>query len=190
LLAAVPDSRSPEAARFARADRPGPRPALPPQEEEPAPAAGAAAAAEARREALERVAQALEMLRSEAARLAEQARADALEIGFQVARQILETEVRASPEPLFALVKAALRRTGDSRRVSLRLSPDDAARIQTDAGRAAMEGITAARVEVFPDPSLQPGDCLVETDYGRIDGRLETRLGELKRAVEAAEGAA
>jgi flagellar biosynthesis/type III secretory pathway protein FliH len=193
FLAAVSDARSPEAARFGRADRPAPRPQARPPGEEPGEDAGTAAvaAAEARREALDRVAGALETLRAQASRLAEQARADALEIGFQVARKILETEIRTSPEPLFALVRSALRRAGDSRRIALRLAPDDAARIQGDEGRAALEGMTAARVEVFPDPSLQPGDCLVETDYGRIDGRLETRLGELQRAIDAAaEGAA
>jgi flagellar assembly protein FliH len=192
FLAAVPDERQAEAARFGHAERlPRLAPSQPRQggegQADPAPAA----VAEARREALEKVAQAVEMLRTQASRLAEQARTDALEIGFQVARKILETEVRTSPEPLFALVKSALRRAGDSRRIALRLSPDDAARIQTDPGRAAVEGISTARVEVFPDPALQAGDCLVDTDYGQIDGRLETRLGELQRAVEAAaEGAA
>lgn len=193
FLAAVPSDRQPEAARFGRVDRPArtPLPPLAAPEEQGPPVPGPQALAEARREALEKVAGALEILRNQASRLAEQARADALEIGFQVARKILETEVRTSPEPLFALVKTALRRAGGSRRIALRLSPEDAARVQTDEGRAHLEEVSAARVEVFPDPALQPGDCLVETDYGQIDGRLETRLGELRRAVEtSAEGAA
>jgi flagellar assembly protein FliH len=54
-----------------------------------------------------------------------------------------------------------------------------------------VEGIGAARVEIQADAALQPGDCVVDTDFGQIDGRLETRLGELRRALEgAAEGAA
>lgn len=153
--------------------------------------AAAAGSDAARRQALERVGEALQSLRAEASRLAEQAHTDALEVGFLVARKILETELRVSPEPLFALVKSALRRAGDSRRISLRVDPESAARLQGEQGRAELDGLTVARIEVFPDPALQPGDCLVETDYGQIDGRLETRLGELRRAVEATvEGAA
>jgi flagellar assembly protein FliH len=190
FLAAVPDALRPEAARFVRARHSPARTAA----EQVAHAVGearAGAGEDARREALGRVSQALETLRAQASSLAEQARTDALEIGFHVARKILEMEVRTSPEPLFALVKSALRRAGDSRRVVLRLAPDDAARVQTESGRAALDGVTAARVEVFPDPALLPGDCLVETDYGQIDGRLETRIAELRRAVESAvEGAA
>lgn len=193
FLAALPPEARTEAPRVGRADR-GARPALPPL----MPAAVAAPPpppaellAEARREALARVAQAVEMLRTQASWLAEQARADALEIGFQVARRVLEAELRTSPEPLFALVKSALRRTGDSRRVAIRLSPADAAELQSPAGQAAVEGIGSARVEIQADASLAPGDCVVDTDFGQIDGRLETRLAELRRAVEgAAEGAA
>jgi len=193
FLAALPPEPRAEAPRFGRADR-GARPALPPlapasQAAPPPPAAEVLA--EARREALARVAQAVEMLRTQSSWLAEQARADALEIGFQVARRVLESELRTSPEPLFALVKSALRRAADSRRVAIRLAPDDAAQIQSPAGQAGVEGIGAARVEVVADASLQPGDCVVDTDFGQIDGRLETRLSELRRAVEgAAEGAA
>jgi len=193
FLAAVPDEPQPALPRFERRERPPPRFAGVPGRagSEQSEAAYLAAVAEARREAMERVAQGLETLRAQASRLAEQARSDALEIGFQVARRILEAEVRASPEPLFALVKSALRRAGDSRRISLRLNPEDAARLQSDEGRAAVDAVTAARVDVLPDPALQPGDCAVETDFGQIDGRLETRLGELRRAVEnQAEGAA
>lgn len=190
FLASVPDEPRPEAPQFGAAPgRPRREPLL------DAPREGQAAQAEAeaafRRQALERVAAAVETLRAQSAHLAEQARADALELGFLVARKILETELRQSQEPLFALVKTAVRRAGDSRRVQVRVSPEDAAQLQGDAGRAALDAVSAARIEVFPDPALRPGDCLVETDYGQIDGRLETRFGELRRAVEAAvEGAA
>lgn len=194
FLSAVPDAPEPLAPRFGKPDRPVPRRSLEPL----APAARDAPAAptaeqlaEARREALEKVGQAVATLQAQAAHLAELARGDALDIGFQVARKILETEVRTSPEVLFALVKSAVRRAGDSRRVTLRVCPDDAARLQAGEGQAALDAATAARVEIAADASLAPGDCIVDTDYGQIDGRLDTRLGELRRALEgAAEGAA
>ena len=87
-------------------------------------------------------------------------------------------------------MRAAVRRVGESRRIALRLSSEDAALVQSDAGRAALDGLTAARIEVFPDPSFQRGDCAIDTDFGQVDGRLGTRLSELRRAVDAAEGAA
>ncbi|HEX7622040.1 MAG TPA: FliH/SctL family protein [Anaeromyxobacteraceae bacterium] len=198
FLASVPETQSAEPARFPHADRTG-GPTRPPAARTAPPLAGPLPAsrgegdqdlADIRREAMERVDAALETLRAQADHLAEQARADAIEIGFQVARKILETEVRQSPEALFALVRSAVRRAGESRRIVVRLAPDDAALLRAEEGRTALDGVTAARVEYLPDPSLQRGDCLVETDFGQVDGRLATRLSEVRRAVDAAEGAA
>ena len=199
FLASIPVTSTAEPARFAHAHRPGAgaRPAAG-SARGTAPLADPLASArgeeeglaEVRREAMEKVDAALSTLRAQADHLAEQARADAIEIGFQVARKILETELRQSPEALFALVRSAVRRAGESRRIVVRLAPDDAALLRSEDGRSALDGVTAARVEYLPDPSLQRGDCLVETDFGQVDGRLSTRLSEIRRAVDAAEGAA
>lgn len=194
FLADVPDAPVPEPVRFLQ---PNPRASSPPR----APAAGHGAAqppppqgpdlAALRREAMEKVGAAVETLRAQAEHLAEQARSDAIEIGFQVARKILESELRQSPEPLFALVRAAVRRAGESRRIVVRVSPDDALLLQSETGRSALDGLTSARIELVSDPGLQRGDCMVDTDFGQVDGRLGTRLAEIRRAVDAAgEGAA
>ncbi len=167
-----------------------PAPAAEPAPQAPPPAP-AADAGQVRREAMERVADAVRTLSLEAERVAEQARGDAIEIGFQVASRILEMEVKANPEALFALVRSALRKAGDSRRVVVRLAPGDAAVLDTDRTRLNEGALASARVEVLPDAALLPGDCLVETDFGQIDGRLATRLSEARRAVKAAlEGGA
>ncbi len=192
FLAEVPEAPAPEPVRFPSAGpRPPHAPAQPPCPTPAAPTPTAPDVAEIRRAALERVSGAVETLRAQADRLAEQARADAIEIAFQVARKILETEIHQNPEALFALVRSAIRRAGESRRVAIRLAPEDAAALQSAEGVAATEGLTSARIEYFPDPSLQRGDCLVDTDFGQVDGRLGTRLAELRRAADvAAEGAA
>lgn len=128
---------------------------------------------------------AVENLRSESARLAEQARADALEIGFQVARRILELELSARPEPLFALVRSAVRRLGDARHLVIKLHPDDAELVGATEARQKL-GLTLMQVDVVADATLEHGDCLVESENAMVDGRLATRLEELKRGLDGA----
>jgi flagellar assembly protein FliH len=160
-------------------------------EPEPPPGPTPEDLAAIRAEALDRVAPAVQVLRLSAERLAEQARGDALEIGFLVARRILEAELSTGPEALFGLVKGALRRAGDSRLVRVRCHPGD---VMTLSGPAAAGqlGVTTATVEVVGDPALEPGDVVVDTDFGKVDGRLKTRFEELFRAATSAleEGAA
>jgi len=183
-------------------------PGEPPMPSEPAPLAavelvrGAAAAAAERAPepglasgldaaSAERIAAAITALRLEAERLAEQARSDALEIGFLVARRILEVELTASPRPLFALIRSAVRRAGEARSISVRLSPRDAARVRGAGSDRALGELAASKVEIVEDPELGVGDCVVETDLGTVDGRLTNRLDELHRAAthSMAEGA-
>ena len=42
-----------------------------------------------------------------------------------------------------------------------------------------------AKIEILPDTNLTPGDCLVESDAATVDGRLGTRLEEIRRVLSA-----
>jgi flagellar biosynthesis/type III secretory pathway protein FliH len=135
------------------------------------------------RDALGAVA-AAESLRLIGARLAEQARSDSLEIAFSIARRILDAELSASPAPLFAMVRSAVRRVGEAREVVLRVSPASAAMVEAQPRESL--GLTMAKVSIVADASLQGGDCIVESDLGTVDGRLGSRLEELRRALAEA----
>ena len=141
-----------------------------------------------RPEMLARLQIAIDKLRHEGERLAEQARADTMEIAFMIARRILEQELRTGPDALFALVRTAIRRAGDVRRVLIRVAPQDVKALEGDAGKAALQSITVARVEIIGDATLTPGDVVVESAEARIDGRISSRLDEL-RSVAAGEEA-
>ena len=135
----------------------------------------------------ERTSSAVDLLRATAERLAAEARTDALEIGFLVARRILEMELSASAEPLVNLVRSAVRRLGESRRIAIHLSPTDAQAMNAvieSRGAQAVAQAAISRVEIVADPSLGRGDCLVEGDLVTVDGRINARIEELRRVLE------
>ena len=173
-LATVPDAPPVVQTKAPEAGRPRPTPPL--LVVQPDLAAGF--------DAYSQLSAAVASLRLKAAGLAEQARSDALEIGFQVARRIIDAELKSSPEPLFAMVKSAVRRLGDARRLTLRLHPDDAALLEPKEVRQRI-GLTLMQVEVVADARLGRGDCLIDSEAGSIDGRIDARLDELKRGATA-----
>jgi flagellar assembly protein FliH len=139
----------------------------------------------------ERTSAAVDLLRATAERLAAEARTDALEIGFLVARRILEMELTASAEPLVNLVRSAVRRLGESRRIVIHLSPADAqalTAIVESRGAQAIAQASISAVEIVADASLERGDCLVEGDLVTVDGRINARIEELRRVLEASAG--
>lgn len=159
---------------------------------EEAQKAASAALAEAQKLAnqfTERTSAALEVLRATAERLAAEARTDALEIGFLVARRILEMELSTNPEPLVNLVRSAVRRLGESRKITIHLAPPDAQAIAAaieSQGSQAVAPAAIAKIEIVPDSSMGRGDCLVEGDLVTVDGRINARIEELHRALDAA----
>jgi flagellar assembly protein FliH len=165
----------------------------PPEPVEPSPELVAAAVFKETQRERDRLTRAVEALRLQSERLAEQARADAIEIAFQIAQRIVDTELRQSPEPLFGLVRSALKQAGEARRVQLRVHPEDGVILRANTHQVSQAAPAVAKLEILDDSSLERGDCLIDTDFGEIDGRLSTRFAELRRALhessEAGTGA-
>jgi len=193
----APGTTSAQQAQAASANTPAPAANANPAQTPPAPSSGTvqSKAQEPTSVPLDlvrsRLAAAIDALQLQSEKLAEQARADVLEVAFQVARRIVEVEVRQSPEPLFALVRASLGQLAAARRITLRVSPHDIDALRGARGQESIAPATLAEIELSADASLEPGECLIESDLGHIDGRLANRFAELRRHVaEAAEGAA
>ncbi len=127
--------------------------------------------------------------------------ADNIEFIASVERQMAEVVTAAvrkilgefeEPELTLRLVRQALAVVRDQKRVTLRIAPElaDAARTELQRLLAAHPGI--GFLEVSPDPRLQPGACLLESELGVVEADLQTQLQALERAlrgrIEGASG--
>jgi len=133
----------------------------------------------------ERLARAIEMLRMQNHALAEEARSDALEIGFQVARRILEKEISTDVTAVMALVKSALKRAQDARVLAVHVCPEDHAMLTAAMEQESFSDVAVADVTLVQDSTLGRGDVRVLTDFGSVDGTLATRLGEMRQTLRA-----
>jgi hypothetical protein len=139
---------------------------------------------------------AVERLRQLSDRLATEARSDALELGLMIARKVVEGELAVNADRLISVVKSAVNRVGESRRIVVHLAPEDAEVFngpRTEGATTADGGGTpgalerigrgAAKVEVVANPSLTRGDCLVEGEHLSVDARLDAKFAEIRRAL-------
>lgn len=122
---------------------------------------------------------AIEALRAQGERLAEQARSDSLELGVIIARRILEREISADLGAVFSLIKSAIRRAGEAHVTRVRVNPHDGAALEI----AARAEFSLGKIELMGDASLERGDVVVETEHHEIDGRLATRMAEIVKLV-------
>lgn len=121
------------------------------------------------------------------AELAKRAERDATQAALLVAGQLLGATLQAEPEKILALLKPHLARMRRAQRIVLRLHPEDAAWLQ--AHPAPLETLRAqhtlaSSLELRGDPTITRGGCVVESNIGDLDARVETRLSLLANALD------
>ena len=138
--------------------------------------------------------QGLEQGRAEASRLLTEAAAvrdralqgsedEVIEIAMAAARRILGENLILAPEGIATIVSPVLASARRARRLALRVHPAGVEALhEAVEALTTREGVEGA-VAIEPDDSITRGGCLLVTDIGSFDARLEVQLEELARAL-------
>jgi type III secretion protein L len=99
-----------------------------------------------------------------------------IRLAVRIAQKILAAELRLNPEAIVSLARESMQSLGRERSLTLRVSPDSI-ELMRDRIHSLRETAGPRRsIEVVPDRSVEPGGCIVESEYGVIDARLETQM--------------
>lgn len=132
----------------------------------------------------EQYAYGLEKLKFLGKSLETQARHEALEIALMVAKKIIQQEIVSNPLILIDEIKKAANSSMGRGELTIRLHPDDLARVNEKEPELADKFSAVAMISVIDDDSLELGDCIIDTDMEQINMTLDEQLKELKRALE------
>lgn len=106
---------------------------------------------------------------------------------LDIARQVIKTEVTQNPAVVHAVLANALRRITDKDNVRVRVSVSDAPRVK-EAREDLMEIVDGLRfIEIVEDRRVGDGGCVIETNAGTIDAKMETQIAEVARALGVSE---
>lgn len=144
--------------------------------------------AEGRERAAQEVARAVEPLREalastleevEGLRAAVAARAERelVQLAIEIARKIVHREVSVDHEIALTLARVALARLHSHAVATLHLHPDDYHYVAAQRERLDASGT----IEIVEDRSVGRGGCLVRTEMGDIDARIEHQFAEIAR---------
>lgn len=121
------------------------------------------------------------------AELGKRAEHDATQAALLVAGQLLGVTLSTEPDKILALLKPHLVRMRRAQRIVLRLHPDDAAWLQAHPeplSELREQHTLASSLELRSDPTITRGGCVVESNIGDLDARVETRLTLLASALD------
>lgn len=131
----------------------------------------AAAQAEARR-----IGQAADSLEESLREFDQQVADELLALAVEIARRVVRHEIATRPDTILGVVNEALTHL-PHQHVAIHLHPDDAALVRAQLG----EALAHAGHRILEEPTLQPGDCLLESGGSQIDAATATRW---RRVIE------
>ena len=176
-----PPSVPPPAPVLASAPSPAPAPAAAPA---PAPVSAAPLAPPPpapEHEALSALRQALTDIGSLRDVIFHQTEHQLVELAVTIARQVLAREIATDPTVLLGLAREGIRALDEKDKIVVRFGAAlEESMIDefTDALRK-----DAPRCAVIIDPTLGARECIVETELGRVDESVETRLYHVLEAL-------
>lgn len=121
----------------------------------------------------------IEKISSMAEELSAGAEVQLVELAIEIAKKIVIREVTIDREIALALAKVSLKRLNSRTAAQVRLSPDDFAFVQTNREKLEFHG----SLEIVEDRSITPGGCLIHTDTGDIDARIESQFDEIAHGL-------
>jgi flagellar assembly protein FliH len=135
-----------------------------------------ASAAEALREA----AHGLQAIREQTAEAVER---DAIELALQLSAKILGGALEAQPERVVDVVRGALRRIVDRRRITVLVDPGDLDIVAAAIGELQVQAGGIEVCEVQSDRRVGRGGAVVRTTEGEVDVSVETQLQRAREVV-------
>lgn len=141
-----------------------------------------AAAAEGHAEGLGRAAAALALAAEvREAKLAELDHA-VVDVALEIARRVVGRELATAPAAVLDVARRALRAAAGCGDIVLRVAPADLASIRgaDDDLRALVD---RGALSVSEEPTLAPGEVVVEASGGRVDARITAQLEAFRRAL-------
>lgn len=113
----------------------------------------------------------------------QQAEADIIRLVVQIAEKVIGRLVEEKADLIHAVVRQAIEASiGD--RINVLLNPEDYRLVK--AGERDFQDLVdrTRRLHFKEDESITRGGCIVETEVGTIDARLETQLAAIRKALE------
>ena len=130
--------------------------------------------------ALERAVEQLQQARQDWGKQWEQ---NAVHLAAAIAARVIRRELSQTPQIPLDLVREALELVSGSTQITLRLHPADRQALGSGVEELAARLAKLAPADVVADPDVTPGGCIVTTEFGEIDQRIESQLARIEQEL-------
>jgi flagellar assembly protein FliH len=106
-----------------------------------------------------------------------------LELSVQIAESIIGRQLTLEPEWMLDMIRNVLSRERRKGLVTLCVSPEQFPYIREAREELRMVLDSQADLQIIPDTTVRGYGCVVRTDFGSLDARIDAQLSEIKQAL-------
>jgi len=110
---------------------------------------------------------------------------ETIELALAIAEKIVGYEISTNKDLILGVVKKALKKVMDHEKIIIRISPSDLATLNDSGFEPANLSDNIDDIVIVEDEKISNGGCIVETDFGDIDARLEKQFQAVKETFES-----
>ncbi|MFT3838020.1 MAG: FliH/SctL family protein [Myxococcaceae bacterium] len=108
---------------------------------------------------------------------------DILELALRVSQKIIGRDLERDPKVVVEICANAIENARSAKALTLLVNPKDGQTLR-DSRPKLMEAIgRAVDIAIKDDPDIQPGGCIIKTEFGTIDAQLSTQYDMLKNLL-------
>ncbi|MFT3743008.1 MAG: FliH/SctL family protein [Pyrinomonadaceae bacterium] len=102
-----------------------------------------------------------------------------VELAIQIAKKVVAREVTIDREIALTLVKVSLAKLHNRSIAEVHLNPEDYAHVKDRLDQLDFRG----KIDLVEDRSITIGGCLIHTETGDIDARIESQFDEISHGL-------
>nr|BFD68483.1 hypothetical protein HAGR004_35050 [Bdellovibrio sp. HAGR004] len=102
-----------------------------------------------------------------------------LKLMFQMAARLAKTELQSNNEAMVGILRDAVGLAQDEEEITVHVSQAQFDFLETLKQETGREFEFIKKINFEPNPDVAEGGCIVETNYGEVDARIEQRIEQL-----------
>jgi type III secretion protein L len=138
---------------------------------------------EAKADVQARAAEELARAKMQAGQIIADSEKDVLELALKIAAKIISRDLEREPEILLEIVANCTEAARSAKAMILKVHPEDGKVLREKRPRLIELIGRAVDISIRDDAEVERGGCVIQTEYGTIDGQIRTQFEMLRNVL-------
>ncbi|MBS1150480.1 MAG: flagellar assembly protein FliH [Myxococcaceae bacterium] len=143
----------------------------------------AKAAEDAKAEVMSKASEEIARAKMQAGQILADSEKDIIELAIKIAAKIIGRDLERDPEIITEICATATEHARAAKAMILRVNPKDGALLREKKPKLMEQIGRTLELAIRDDADIEPGGCLIQTEFGTIDAQLKTQFDMLRNVL-------